>query len=96
MSVIAAPPDLKVTTGVLIASLAVSVRVTTSPSFATDVMALFVTMLTELSVGAVVSKLAVILVEFDVAVTAVPALPTVSVKAILKVTAPDVSLALTV
>ena len=92
----AAPPDLNVATGVLIVSLAVSVRVTVSPLFATDVMALFVTMLTELSVGAVVSKLAVTLVEFDVAVTAVPEFPTVSAKAILNVTEPDVSLALTV
>jgi hypothetical protein len=74
----AAPPDLNITTGVLIVSLAVSVRVITSPSFATDVIALFVAMLTELSVGAVVSKLAVTLVEFDVAVTAVPAFPAVS------------------
>jgi hypothetical protein len=55
VSVIAAPPDLNVTVGVDIASLAVSVRVTTSPSFATEVMALLVTMLTELSVGAVPS-----------------------------------------
>ena len=77
-------------------SLAVSVRVITSPSFATDVIALFVAMLTELSVGAVVSKLAVTLVESDVAVTAVPEFPTVSAKAILNVTEPDVSLALTV
>ena len=59
-------------------------------------MALLVTMLTELRVGAVVSKLAETLVESDVAVTAVPEFPTVSVKAILKVTAPEVSLALTV
>ena len=44
-----------VTTGVLIVSLAVSVRVITSPSFATDVIALFVAMLTELRVGAVPS-----------------------------------------
>ena len=96
VSVIAAPPDLNVTVGVDIASLAVSVRVTTSPSFATEVMALLVTMLTELRVGAVVSKLAVTLVESDVAVTAVPAFPTVSAKAILNVTEPEVSLALTV
>ena len=96
VSVMAAPPDLNVTLGVDIASLAVSVRVTTSPSFATDVMELLVTMLAELSVGAVVSKPAVTLVESDVAVTAVPAFPTVSTKAILKVIAPDVSLAFTV
>ena len=51
----AAPPDLNITTGVLIVSLAVSVRVITSPSFATDVIALFVAMLTELRVGAVPS-----------------------------------------
>ena len=55
VSVIAAPPDLNVTTGVLIVSLAVSVRVTTSPLFATEVMALFVTMLTLLRVGVVPS-----------------------------------------
>ena len=51
----ATPPDLNVTTGVLIVSLAVSVRVITSPSFATDVIALFVAMLTELECGAVPS-----------------------------------------
>ena len=34
VSVIAAPPDWKVTTGVLIASLAVNVRVTTSSATA--------------------------------------------------------------
>ena len=96
VSVIAAPPDLNVTTGVPIVSLAVSVRVITSPSFATVVMALFETMLTLLSVGVVVSMPAVTLVEFDVAVTAVPAFPALSLKAMLKVTAPDVSLALAV
>ena len=96
VSVMAASPDLNITTGGLIASLAVSVRVTTSQTFATVVMALFETMLTLLSVGAVVSMPADTLVEFDVAVTAVPEFPALSAKAILKVTAPDVSLALTV
>ena len=106
MSVIAAPPDVKVTTGVDIVSEAVNVRVISSLAIASVVVelleamltelsvgavvsaavnvaleaeiALFVAMLTELSVGAVVSKLAVTLVEFDVAVTAVPAFPAVS------------------
>ena len=55
VSAIAAPPDSNVTVGVDIASLAVNVRVTTSPSFATEVIALFEAMLTELSVGAVPS-----------------------------------------
>ena len=68
MSVIPAPPDLNVTTGGLIASFAVSVRVTTSPSFATNVMALFVAMLTELSVGAVPSFRLAILFDCEVAV----------------------------
>jgi hypothetical protein len=67
VSVIAAPPDLKVTVGVDIASLAVSVRVTTSPSFVTEVMALFVAMLTELSVGMVASFRLAILFDCEVA-----------------------------
>ena len=67
MSVIAAPPDSNVTVGVDIASLAVSVRVTISPSFATDVMALFVAMLTELSVGMVASFRLAILFDCKVA-----------------------------
>ena len=56
MSVIAAPPDWKVTTGVLIASLAVNVRVNTSSALAKVVVELLEAMLTELSVGAVVSN----------------------------------------
>jgi hypothetical protein len=72
--------------------------VTASENFAVTVKAAVTTPLgpVNVTVGAVVSKLAVTLVEFDVAVTAVPAFPTVSAKAILKVTGPDVSLASTV
>ena len=55
VSVIAAPPDLNVTLGVDIASLAVSVRVTTSPIFATEVIELFEAILTGLSVGGTMS-----------------------------------------
>ena len=55
MSVIAALPDWKVTTGVAIASEAVSVRVTTSSALAKVVVELLEAMLTELSVGAVPS-----------------------------------------
>ena len=55
MSVIAAPPDLKVTTGVDITSEAVIVRVTTSSATACVFVELFEAMLTELRVGAVPS-----------------------------------------
>ena len=55
MSLTAAPPDLKVTTGVLIISLAVIVKVTTLPTPATVLLALLEAILTALTVGAVVS-----------------------------------------
>jgi hypothetical protein len=55
VSVIAALPDWKVTTGVAIASEAVNVRVTISSAIAIVFVELFEAMLTELSVGAVPS-----------------------------------------
>ena len=70
MSVIAALPDWKVTTGVAIASEAVSVRVTTSSALAKVVVELLEVMLTELSVGAVVS---VTTEKFRVVLSAMPA-----------------------
>ena len=79
MSVIVAPPELKVTTGVAIASEAVSVRVTTSSALAKVVVELLEAMLTELSVGAVVSNVTLP----EPLVTAVPAFPAVSLKAML-------------
>ena len=75
----ALPPDRKVTTGVAIGSEAVNVRVTTSFATASVVVGLLEAMLTELSVGAVPSY-----VTLPVPlVTAEPALPAVSLKAIL-------------
>ena len=75
----ALPPDRKVTTGEAIGSEAVNVRVTTLFETASVVVALFEAMLTELSVGAVPSY-----VTLPVPlVTAEPALPAVSLKAIL-------------
>ena len=55
LSVTAAPPDLKVATGVSIASEAVKVMVTSSPGLASVLVVLSEAMLTLLSVGAVVS-----------------------------------------
>ena len=55
MSVIAAPPDRNVTTGVDIVSEAVNVRVTTLLTLAKVVVELSEAMLTELSVGTVES-----------------------------------------
>ena len=52
MLVIAAPPELKVTTGVDIVSDAVNVRVITSSALARVFVELLEAMLTELSVGA--------------------------------------------
>jgi len=75
----ALPPDRKVTTGEAIGSEAVNVRVTTSFATASVVVGLLEAMLTELSVGAVPSY-----VTLPVPlVTAEPALPAVSLKAIL-------------
>ena len=64
----------------VVASLAVNVR-DKVPSF--DVPPSLTSDAVIVIVGAVVSKLAVTLVEFDVAVTAVPEFPTVSSKAML-------------
>ena len=87
MSVIAAPPDWKVTTGVPIVSLAVRVKVTTSPAAANVDVALLETIPTDVNVGTVPSN--VTLDPSVTAVTATPALPELSLKAILKVTEPD-------
>ena len=55
MSVIAAPPDWKVTVGVPIVSLAVRVKVTISPAAANVDVALLETIPTAVNVGAVAS-----------------------------------------
>ena len=55
MSVIAAPPDWKVTIGSVIVSGDVTVRVTTSSALAKVVVELLEAMLTALKVGAMVS-----------------------------------------
>ena len=55
VSVIAAPPDWKVTTGSVIVSGEVTVRVTTSSALAKVVVELLEAMLTALKVGAMVS-----------------------------------------
>ena len=55
MSVIASPPDWKVTVGVPIVSLAVRVKVTTSPIFAIVVVALLEATPTAVNVGTVSS-----------------------------------------
>ena len=91
---IAAPPHVKVTTGVPIGSFAVNVSVTSSPGFARVVVVLLDSMLTLDNVGAVSSN--VTEVPSVTAVTAVPAFPAESLNAILKATAPSVSLALAV
>ena len=88
--VIAAPPDWKVTTGVPIVSLAVRVKVTTSPSSANVDVELLEAIPTDVNVGTESSN--VTLDPSVTAVTATPALPDVSAKAILKVTDPSVSL----
>jgi hypothetical protein len=69
VSVIAAPPDRKVTTGVDIVTEAVNVRVTTLLTLAKVVVELSEAMLTELSVGAVESN------QDDVGVFANPVTP---------------------
>ena len=79
MSVIDAPPDVKVTTGVDIVSEAVNVRVISSLAIASVFVELLEAMLTELSVGAVVSNVTLP----EPLVTAVPAFPAVSLKAML-------------
>ena len=86
------PPDANVTIGVDILLLAVNVNVTLSPALAFDVFVLSEARLTPLKVGAVVS---VVTLPLPL-VTAVPALPDVSPKAMLYVTAPSVSLAFAV
>ena len=70
MSVIVAPPELKVTTGVAIVSEAVKVRVTTSSALAKVVVELLEAMLTELSVGAVVSAAVNVALEAEIALFA--------------------------
>ena len=55
ISVTAAPPDLKVTTGVSMASEAVKVRVISSPGLANVLVVLLEAILMPLSTGAVVS-----------------------------------------
>ena len=87
VSVIAAPPDLKVTTGVDIVSLAVNVSVTLLPTAASVDVELFDAILTLLNVGAVLSNVTLP----PPLVTAVPALPAESLNAILYVTDPSVS-----
>ena len=75
--------------GVAIASLAVNVTVTASPTFARVGVALFDAMATEVSVGAVWSKFTA---DVSVgAVTAVPVLPVTSVNESENATAPAVS-----
>ena len=86
------PPDANVTVGVEILSLAVNVNVTSSPALARVAVELSDVILTLLRVGAVVS---VVTLPLPL-VTAVPALPVVSLKAMLYVTAPSVSLAFAV
>ena len=61
-SVIASPPDWKVTVGVAIVSFAVNVNVTISPTLAKVVVELFDAILTLLNVGAVVSTTLTVLV----------------------------------
>ena len=86
------PPDANVTVGVDILLLAVNLNVTLSPALAFDVFVLSDAIETLLKVGAVVS---VVTLPLPL-VTAVPALPDVSLKAMLYVTAPSVSLAFAV
>ena len=86
------PPDANVTVGVEILLLAVNVNVTLSPALARVAVVLSDAIETPLKAGAVVSVAALPLPL----VAAVPALPVVSVKAMLYVTAPSVSLAFAV
>ena len=80
------------TVGVEMLSLAVNVNVTSSLALASVLVELSDVILTLLRVGAVVS---VVTLPLPL-VTAVPALPAVSLKAMLYVTAPSVSLAFAV
>ena len=83
------PPDWKVTTGVCKLSLAVKLRVISSPTFASVVVELSEAMLTLVSVGTVLSN--VTLVPSVTAVTSTPSFPARSSKSILKVILPSVS-----
>ena len=74
VSVIAAPPERKVTTGVAIVSLAVNVSVTTFDAFARVVVELLDAIPTLLNVGAVLSFNVTVLLDCDVDA----ALPTAS------------------
>ena len=85
------PPDANVTVGVEILSLAVNVKVTSSPALANVEVLLSEAILTLLRVGAVVSV--VTLVPSVVAVIAVPVLPVLSLDDILKVIEPAASFA---
>ena len=85
VSVTAALPDSKVTTGVLIVSLAVKVSVTTSATFASVVVELLDAIATLLKVGTVSSNVT------PPPVTAVPAFDDKSLNAMLYVTDPSVS-----
>ena len=76
LSMVLPPPSFMVQVGVPMPSEAVKLRVTSSPSLALPVPA--VAILTELSVGCVLS----IVTDPDPDVTAVPALPLASLKAI--------------
>ena len=66
VSVIAAPPETKVTTGVDIVSLAVNVSVTLSPTAASVDVELFDAILTLLNVGTVLSFNVTVLLDCDV------------------------------
>ena len=79
---------MKVTVGEEIGSEAVKVRVTRSPGLAFDIFVLSEVIVTLLKVGAELSIATLVSSEVDV--TAVPALPTVSLNETLKVTGPSV------
>ena len=81
-------PDVKVTVGEEIGSEAVKVKVTRSPGLAFSLFVLSEAIETLLKVGAELSIAT--LVPSEVAVTAVPALPIVSLNETLKVTGPFV------
>ena len=89
----AAPPDSNDNCGSAITSLATIVIITLWPAFAWVIGpgVLFEAMATVLNVGTTLSK--VTLLEPSTSISAVPAIPARLVKAILKVTAPPVSLA---
>lgn len=79
------------TTGDCMASSAVKLRVITSPTFALSVLLLEEAILTTDKVGGVLSNTTLLLLV--VVVTVVPALPARSLKAMLKVMVPSVSVA---